>query len=810
MTANGMRQIEERHVASCIEMMVWCNRMDLLALSNTRGEVQLHRLNWQRVWNLPPPTDNSLVRAMVWRPDGKVLAVGYSCGTTYLVGVEDKEILDSIKPGKANDQNKLVNYGSVTCLSWQSRSDELNPTSAYNNYDTIDVFVSNTLATEANYKKNEENTPEFKQFVQQTCLNILLVGYENGELHMFVFGLFPCGVIDLKKIINAPTNSMRIIDAQLSNDLTTIRIFEKDSKDNNLKLILLDTEALAAYSDELHSLATKHYHMDILLSHTDQTMTSIIEAWEQILLEMDSKLEKYASDVPEGGISADFLDLLMLGVPSPELEIFLLKDLTAKGLKKFGTSVELSYSTIQKLVLKQLNTVGHDISYHLAELRGLARITHRYKILGLEEDAVTEAILSSSAFINKCLELQQVIDHAMKNYKAFFRWLYIVIVRLMDEHAPAEIVKITQQDLTYIAEFLLNFDKVGMNSSADVGPKEKKGRFNLERLGQYLTDKDLTITPENENPWHTFVNSNPCIANNLSIVKNFKKFSLVQQQNHLKASIQKVFNCSEKSLATQFSLLYVVNCTLCSFDESLITGDLKVTQMHTPEEKTIVMAFTDVPSSEKGFYFLEVCFNNDELVTKCCYFYFHALGNINDSKLEVLDGANLKVIDVQFYSADVLSILLEQPDDDMSVFVQFPVKLARANSVEVDVVKNMYNIDSLSEVPKINAFSLLEAGMCKILDKISGWRIAVSGGRKVAVVLSKTCRKVRLFEMEVDGEEDDDETPDTTPQSHSTTQHSDTSQHMSMNESGVANISSRVIDQNLIAESIDSDTFENY
>lgn len=73
----------------------------------------------------------------------------------------------------------------------------------------------------------------------------------------------------------------------------------------------------------------------------------------------------------------------IVGVPSPELEVFLLKDLTAKGLKKFGTSVELSYSTIQKLVLKQLNTVGHDITYHLAELRGLARIVHRYKVYSM-------------------------------------------------------------------------------------------------------------------------------------------------------------------------------------------------------------------------------------------------------------------------------------------------------------------------------------------------------------------------------------------------------------------------------------------
>lgn len=36
------------------------------------GEVQVHRLHWQKVWNLPPPKDNVVVDAMAWRPDGKV------------------------------------------------------------------------------------------------------------------------------------------------------------------------------------------------------------------------------------------------------------------------------------------------------------------------------------------------------------------------------------------------------------------------------------------------------------------------------------------------------------------------------------------------------------------------------------------------------------------------------------------------------------------------------------------------------------------------------------------------------------------
>jgi anaphase-promoting complex subunit 4 len=39
-------------------------------------------------------------------------------------------------------------------------------------------------------------------------------------------------------------------------------------------------------------------------------------------------------------------------------------------------------------------------------------------------------------------------------------------------------------------------------------------------------------------------------------------------------------------------------------------------------------------------------------------------------------------------------------------------------------------------------------------------RFAVSGTRKVAVVLSESRRKVRLFEMEVEEEEEDDEAMD--------------------------------------------------
>lgn len=137
--------------------------------------------------------------------------------------------------------------------------------------------------------------------------------------------------------------------------------------------------------------------------YINETIQNIIEAWETVLLEMDNKLTKYSSTQPDGAISADFLDLLMFGYPSESLEEFLtrstttlsihiniilifsiiscfIRDLTEKGLKKLGNSIELSYSTIQKLVVKHLHTAILNISYHLNTLQGMNENSYYYKV----------------------------------------------------------------------------------------------------------------------------------------------------------------------------------------------------------------------------------------------------------------------------------------------------------------------------------------------------------------------------------------------------------------------------------------------
>ena len=47
MTSNSMRLLDERHVATKVDLMSWSNKMDLLALSNIRGK----RLWYEKLWS---------------------------------------------------------------------------------------------------------------------------------------------------------------------------------------------------------------------------------------------------------------------------------------------------------------------------------------------------------------------------------------------------------------------------------------------------------------------------------------------------------------------------------------------------------------------------------------------------------------------------------------------------------------------------------------------------------------------------------------------------------------------------------------
>nr|CAD7602518.1 unnamed protein product [Timema genevievae] len=769
-STNPMRQLEERHLATQVELMVWSDKMDLLALANARGEVALHRLTWQKVWSLPPPSDHMRVNTMAWRPDGKVIAIGYNTSEVVLVDVETKETL-----------YKVSVENSITFVSWVEEKSkpqasasfvqnlrELTGDKPYNGDNSSD-FLPKLPSLSRNFgSEQEDNLEDSKKIKDQINLNILMIGTAVGKLYLRIFGMFPCGVVNVGNYTEGRWSGVK--SAHFSDNLSQLFIAVGLNKGEtshqeveDLALVCIKTPIFTERSTELRSLALKHAHIISLMRYLSQTMHSITEAWENILLEMDIKLASYAAKVPEGSVSADFLELMMFGTASAELEQFLLQDLTEKGLKKLGHSIEQSYSNIQKMVLKHLCSVGQDLSYHLAELRGMACFLDRYQVLGLKEETVEAALSAAGAFLVKATEVQQVIDSSMKNYKAFFRWLYVAIIRLTDERGPSsELSKVTQQEVAYVAEFLYSFDTV-MLKDARSPLGVYKPRFNLERLGQYLEDEDLTMPPSTENNmWAKFLLENPRLAEHPVVINHYKNMSLVQQHKHLKTAIKLVFSQPEHCMEGLFSVACMV------MFPSVYSGGPTVshpTHLNVSKENKLMLTFLESSPPSQGLYLIEIPIDeitNVNILIKCVYLYFMPSGEGTVGKNDdVSAGTMLKVRDVAFYQPDMLSVLLEQgPENRSAAFLQFPTIAAKNifRSSRVDVMEMF----PLKEVPQVEGGSLLETGAMRTIDNMMAVRLAVSGTRKVAVVLAESRRKVRLFEMEAEEEEEEEEGMDTT------------------------------------------------
>lgn len=323
--------------------------------------------------------------------------------------------------------------------------------------------------------------------------------------------------------------------------------------------------------------------------------------------------------------------------------------------------------------------------------------------------------------------MQQIINHSIVKYKAFFCWLYTSVMHLIDEPVPPEIPKMTQQDQISIAEFLKNFDQIGTFGGAHSG-------FVLEKLGQYLVDAPLTIERDMcSNEWDVFLQQNHCIADHPLILKKYKKMSLVQQLNHLKQSIDVIFSRPKEAIKDQFKTVDTLTCITAS-------NRLNCSQINCEcDNKTYFTFLCDVPPCDL-LCLLEIESLGGLIKTRCVSLYF------------TQDRNQCDITDLSFYSAKFLTVLTQ--NTTASILYQLPITTLCDKMVQVDVKLPI----SEQNVPKINACEI--GAVFKTIDGMIASQIAVSGRRSVCIVLADNRRQVRIYEMEA--EEDEEEEADTT------------------------------------------------
>ncbi|XP_055914863.1 anaphase-promoting complex subunit 4 [Eupeodes corollae] len=729
---NAMKQIGSRNMGFRVEIMEWSNKMDLIAIGNEKGEVIIHRLNWQKIVTFSAPTDNAKVRALSWQPDETMIAVGYSNGKVSLLDVEKEEEVFSIE---YSDEIRTI-YWTKPIVAIEYRQAYRNRSELCHAFFLPALPNLNALSSTA--KRNEDH----KSFAKGSpCY--LIVCLCSGKIYLQILGVLPCGAIDISEHIEKVDN-FKIINIRLNATFDGINIIVNDG--GCIKILTFLNGILHSSTSPMLSLAANYAHVLETQNYINDTIQCMVEAWETVLLEMDNKLTKYANSQPEGSLSADFLELMMFGYASTELEQFLTNELTEKGIKKLGNSIELSYSTIQNLVTKPLLSATINMCFFLNTFKGMSRNTYSYKDL-VTPEAADEAVRACGAFLMKILELQQIIDQCVNDMKIFFCWLCVAIARLMNETVPEEMSQVSQEDIIHLAEYLNNFDDCLLQN--DDGSVTKR-KFNLEKVGQYLENEELQQPAkcDTHHRWNKLLEENECLKNCSLIIPHDQKLSLIQQRDKMLDAVSKVFTKPNSSVSTDFNHISTLICS--PETETPPDFEIKSTFIASKAAQVDIVALTVGPDE-----FLVIEFQLITSVVKCTRL------NLKPSPFTPVHMAqtynNLTVVDLQFYNDSILSLLLQntnQADRDgktQSYFVQMPLEAINEKHSQHQTAELIYLADrslfhSLLDIVD-NSFLKAVDGTCT--------GMAVSGSRKVAAVLSENCKKISIYEMEVEDDEDD-------------------------------------------------------
>uniref|UniRef100_A0A3B5AFH1 Anaphase-promoting complex subunit 4 n=1 Tax=Stegastes partitus TaxID=144197 RepID=A0A3B5AFH1_9TELE len=710
----AFRQVGEKQLPNPVLCMAWSPKRDLIALANTTGELLLHRLaSFQRVWSLPPSEyTGKEITALAWRPDGKILA--FSLGDTkqvVLCGVEKAEIL-----------HVFPMQSPVTCMHWMEVMEESSALSSfYNSEDESKLFLPKLPTLPKRY---EEKSDEILNLLGEVRLNVLVLGGDAGFVELYAYGMY--------KIATLGGVSGTCRSLSLSSDLKSLSIItEVRSADNNPEIcyIQLDTGLLSDCLPEVTRMARKFTHISTLLQYLHLSLTCMCEAWEDILMQMDLRLTKFVQEKNTSTqVQDEFLELLLWGQSSPELQALLMNQLTVKGLKKLGQSIESSYSSIQKLVISHLQSGSEALLYHLSEVKGMSLWKQKFEPLGLDSAAIEGAITAVGSFSLKANELLQVIDKSMKNFKAFFRWLYVAMLRMCEEHVPPELNKMTQKDIAFVADFLSE------HFSENEELFDRKGKyFNVERVGQYLKDEDEDlVSPPNTkgNQWLRFLQESSHLKESPLLFPSFPQKSLHfvkrMMENVIEHCLQNPAEVIGKSVKQALFLpLYTVP------ERYNLKWNDKKAKLHY-----VVFCMPEI--SPCKLYVLRKGTDPNSSVSRSHYVY--------------------SCLDARFYDDEMLTVVLRGSEEQNSWRVLAQLPLASSLNCETEFnwdayVTGIVRLDQ--QTSAIPCHDLVLGNQWRELENMKAQFVAVNGIRKVACVLSANLRHIRVFEMDVEDEDDE-------------------------------------------------------
>lgn len=269
------------------------------------------------------------------------------------------------------------------------------------------------------------------------------------------------------------------------------------------------------------------------------------------------------------------------------------------------------------------------------------------------------------------------------------------------------------------------------------------------------------------------LSQNDCLQNSGCVYEHHRELSLIQEHNNLRESINKIFEKPNALISLQFEMQHSFD--ICELGD---TADLMWTNFDSFDTNR---TFYTLAVDKKTFYYLEMRPMADhgklgKFVIEAQYPDIEKMslaestsgasgsggvtyGSYRNSSVEPTihqSYPGLELLHFQYYNERILCMLCRYKKDGhwSNCFIQLPIDVLQARS-RVYSLRSRINIDK--EIESTIFGTILDLEFMRALEMDDGAMIAVSGGRKIATVLSTSHKKIHHYETEVDDDDDLDE-----------------------------------------------------
>ncbi|ORX86849.1 hypothetical protein BCR32DRAFT_264741, partial [Anaeromyces robustus] len=471
----------------------WCPTMDLLAIINNSYKLTIYRSTWveekfvlQKVWSI----NSTLCQTSIeWRPDGKIIAIGYIDGSLKLIDVETSQI--------AYSTPYYVENSYITSMTWMEEKNKninintLLKTSSLENYLPILSRIPNSqqfnikpYSGEIFSNNSKMGTSLLSEKIKNDDdkLDILLLCDNKGHFHLSVFGLFYLGSITLSKDTKYKIKNPYIVSSYLSNDFhyLSLIVISADSEDdilsgklenelnNNLsskdlkslnkkyKLykMTFDTVLIFKKKNKIKSLAIKLENIVSHLSYIYTGIKNMKSEYEGKVKITNDNLKRFGEIMEDFGVFTppitEFMITFVTGLPTQSVRYYLSDELKERGLKNWERTLDVTYANIQKLIIEYVQPGCERLLYYLSDMLGFCKWDEHFSSLGVSETDIKIFIILTGSLIGVLEEMSIEIKKLRKNLKSFFTWLQSIFNKMINEEAKPPIIDDTKGILDFL------------------------------------------------------------------------------------------------------------------------------------------------------------------------------------------------------------------------------------------------------------------------------------------------------------------------------------------------------------------------